>query len=101
MIDVILDLINSLLEMLVEALAQLFNMLFFWLPDDPLSGFFSDLSFTVSSANLGLHWLNWFVDVNFIADGVVLVTGACIVYVGWSLAKELFQFISSIRESTI
>lgn len=101
MIDVLLDFVTMVLDVLVSALTQLFELLFFWLPDDPLAGYLSDLSFTVSSLGTGLHWLNWLIDVNFFADAVALVTGACIVYVGWSLLKELFMFISSIRQSTI
>lgn len=93
MIDAAIDLFQLLLTGIVNLLNELFDMLFFWLPNDPFASYISDLQTSVGSVGVGLHWLNWFIDIRFVADGIVFVTAALVIYLGWAILREIVQFI--------
>lgn len=52
---------------ILQIVGAVFNVVFFWLPNDPISEYLNDVSVQAASAQ-GVRWLNWFVDVEMAAS---------------------------------
>lgn len=89
--DVVFNVFLIAVNWVVSALGTLFDLIFFWLPDDFISPLISDLEFVVRSNVTAIKWLNWFVDVPFFVAVFGLAVSALLVWTAFRIFDYLFK----------
>lgn len=85
------ELILQGLNILVALISQVFDIIFFWLPDDPLTNLLENWD-VVSAANAqAIRWLNWFVDVPFAATVFAGFVWVFLAFAVWKIIKVIIN----------
>lgn len=81
------------LQLLLGVVQTVFDVLFFWLPVDPLRPLIQDWDL-VSAANVqAIKWLNWFVDVGFFSTVFGLFVGVFLAFAAWKVIMVIVDWV--------
>lgn len=80
---------------LLLVVTNVFNMVFFWLPVDPLAEYLDSVSLA-QAAPQALRWLNWFVDVRLFAG---VFSAFVTVMLAFAVFKVFMAVIRIIRDA--
>jgi hypothetical protein len=85
--DLVLANLLSALGWLLGLVKSIFDVLFFWLPDDFLMPHIKNLEFIAQSHQQAFAWLNWFLDVGFF---ITVFSLAAVPILAWAAFKLLW-----------
>lgn len=85
------ELVLSAWDTILSLLGTVFNVLFFWLPDDPLSAYLDSASVQAANAQ-AVRWLNWFVDVNLAANVFAMFISVLLLFAVFKLMVAVIDF---------
>ena len=77
---------------ILGAVGFLFNVMFFWLPNDPVTEFLNDVS-VQSASSQGVAWLNWFVDVSLYANVFAAFVAVMLAFAIFKVLTAILNFI--------
>ena len=89
--DAVYNMIITVITWLVDFVMNLFNVIFFWLPDDFIIGYIDNLHTIVSANLLALKWLNWFIDVPFFVTVFGLAVTALLAWTAFQIFNYIFK----------
>lgn len=79
-------------NLVLQAIGFVFNLVFFWLPRDPLSDYLDSLA-VQSAASQGISWLNWFVDVDMYAGVLSAFVAILLLFAVFKVVSYIVKFI--------
>ena len=83
---------------LLGVVGTVFNIVFFWLPNDPLTEYLNDASVQAASAQ-GVSWLNWFVDVQMFAGVLSAFVTVLLLFAVFKVVSYIVKFIMSALDA--
>lgn len=89
----------SFFNLVLGIVDGVFDVLFFWLPDDPITSQLQNWD-VISAANVqAVRWLNWFVDVQFYSEVFGLFVAVFLAFATWKVVKVVMSLVFKAVES--
>ena len=85
-------------NMILQAVGFVFNLVFFWLPNDPVAEYLNDASVQAASAQ-GVAWLNWFVDVQMAASLLSVFVSVLLLFAVFKVVSYIVKFIMAALDA--
>lgn len=85
-------------NLILQVVGTVFNLVFFWLPTDPLSIYLNDVSVQSASAQ-GVRWLNWFVDVQLFSAVLGAFVSVLLLFAAFKVLSYIVNFIMSALDA--
>lgn len=86
------------LNALVQVVGSVFNVMFFWLPSDPVTEYLNDVSVQAASAQ-GVAWLNWFVDVRMASSIFAAFVTVLLLFAAFKVVAYIVKFVMSALDA--
>ena len=77
---------------LLTLVGSVFNLVFFWLPNDPLADYLSSVE-TQAAMSQGVRWLNWFCDVSLFAGVLSAFVGVLLLFAVFKIVMWVVKFV--------
>ena len=75
----------TFVKMVLGVVDTVFDVLFFWLPSDPITSQVVNWDVVASANAQAVRWLNWFVDVQFYAEVFSLFIAVFLAFAAWKV----------------
>ena len=83
----------NFLNALIGIITAIFNLLFSWLPSDPLKAVIDNWDVVSSSSATAIRWLNWFVDIPFASTVLSGFVSVFLLFAAWTVILMIVDFI--------